>query len=216
MVRAVGFVLALLVSPALANDDLVRDMELDVQIQELSKDTLKKARDAAWEAYDQTSHRRRLDAAYAKHLGVIGDPGDTYKEAQAQVHKAEAELKAQQLLYDLAHRTAKIAVRLPEHHPVAKKALSSYREQAKRMEAAIAELDNAQRAFAPIERQYEARKASAEAGYTALRKEQQGLINRFARKLYEREMRQRLTELKIAITEAVKQKVRRSFEKWEI
>lgn len=197
------------------DDDLAREMELDIQIQELSKDVLDFARDEAWKAYRQTSHNVRMAEAHAEHLRVIQNENPEYRKAQSELFGAKAEVEAKRFIYDLAHRSIRRLRRHQLNSGPGRKLHALYEQHAQGLTAALERLENAERVFRPLEQQQEKEMARVKAVVESLREEQADLINRFARKVYDREMQRRLKAMEIEVDKRIREKVRRSFKKWE-
>ena len=217
MLRTLGLVCFLLISPVsitLANDDLVREMQLEVQIQEMGKEALKVARGEAFKAYRQTTHSAKLEKARAEHLQLIA-PSTEYKAAQRRVLEAEARVGPKKFIYDVAQRSIDRIPRWRINSAPARKLYALYQEHSRALQDALTELEDAERTFQPFKRRHEESKAAAKAIVDALMQEKRNLVNRFARKIYEREMRRKLRELKIEITKDIQEKVQRSYKKWE-
>ena len=145
------------VFPALpaAGDDLVAEMELEITIREISKETRKQAHETAWENVRKTT-------LYAR-----------YRNARKEWMEAYA-----------AHRNA-----VDEYSKTG--TAQAYDERVRRFQI-----------FEEVHQRND-----------ALYKEVKSLVDKFARRIFRREMTKRLTELKIKITEKVREQIERSYKR---
>ena len=145
------------VLPALpaAGNDLVAEMELEITIREISKETRKQAHETAWENVRKTT-------LYAR-----------YRNARKEWMEAYA-----------AHRNAD-----DEYSKTG--TAQAYDERVGRFQI-----------FEEVHQRND-----------ALYKEVKSLVDKFARRIFRREMTKRLTELKIKITEQVREQIERSYKR---
>ena len=166
-------------------DDLVPEMELEITIREISKETRKQARRMAWKSVKKTTlyaKYKRADEEWKK--AVPEELDKAVEEASAAVDVAMAEWRKALARKPFASSTPPPPTELIEKH----RKLFDERSRL-RLEA----LDRVEGLFNDVN----------------------SLVDHFARRIYLREMKRRLTELKVKITEKVLERIRRSYERHE-
>ena len=166
-------------------DDLVAEMELEITIREISKETRKQARRMAWKSVKKTTlyaKYKRADEEWKK--AVPEELDKAVEEASAAVDVAMAEWRKALARKPFASSTPPPPTELIEKHRKLFDERSRLRLKAlNRVEGLFNDVNS--------------------------------LVDHFARRIYLREMKRRLTELKVKITEKVLERIRRSYERHE-
>ena len=183
------FAVVLAVLPvASAADDLVAEMELEITIRKISEETLKQARQTAWENVKKTTLYAKAQRVRPEWKTAVPVQLDKkLKETSAALAKARAAWEKARGNWP----------RTPEHEELRQRMMDLYDEHSKLADQSF-------------RLAWEGRLR-----FEAVWKEVTSLVDKFARKIYRREMTKRLTELKVKITEKVLERIDRSYKRYE-
>ncbi len=166
------------------SDDLVAEMELEITIREISKETRKQARQMAWKGVKKTTLYAKYQRAYEDWKNAVPEELDkAVEDASAALDAAMAEWRKTLARNPVASSTPAPTELIEKHRKLFDE----------RSRLSLEALDRVE----------------------GLLKEVNSLVDRFARRIYLREMERRLTELKVKITEKVLEKIRRSYKRHE-
>ena len=174
---------------AISSDDLVRQMEVDIKIQELSKATFEEAKKRAWKAVEKTSLWRKWKASRK-----------AMQPASQECRHALEELSKYRKAY---RKTKGLTLRQSYSARYSDSKLQQLREK---MGAACTE-------HLIWSRSEELKELNRKSG--AVFVEVRALRKKFTRIIYMQEMEKKLAKLAIEITKGIQKKIERSYKRWE-
>ena len=198
----VAAIFLLSATSALPDDDLVRQMEIDIAIQRLAKETLEAARNKAWTAVKQTSLWRDYQAAGREYRTES-------KKIRALINEkrtAHSKLSMQRVQHELEYGPKRYL-----HGRINEDYVRQF-EEFIRTDAVYRDIsEKMARIRIDIDLELRGKEEALVQKWEQLENEVNDIADKFAHKIYLQQMKKELAKLAIEITKDVLKKIERSY-----